>query len=109
MKLSLPLLGITDKRVVENFRLLRDFLKKDGFLCGEFVLIDYKATAAGTFLLAHGLKFIPLDAITISRTQLSTATVTWNFDAFTATQVSVTVSGPVRIRALVGTYKEDTL
>jgi hypothetical protein len=96
---------IDDYYVRENFRRLRDLLVANLVLEG-FTHIDQNIEqAVANFKISHGLGLVPLDVIQTHLT--GTGTVTWNYDLFDRNYLDLTTTGPIRIRAFVGTFKRS--
>lgn len=101
---------IKDQWTQENFLRLADFFAKDGLTLCQFKFFEFvvpeiagRTTAyPKTSILPHNLGFVPKDIITLHN--LNNATLTWNYSAFDATNISFTVSAATTIRALIGRY-----
>lgn len=105
--------SVADVIVRENFDRIRRFVKEGLFarFVGRFVAIDvdyptnYTPYAAYTFLWPHNLGFQPQDVIQTSL--IGDAYLQWNYDRFTATNVSITVTNACVVRAFLGSYVEN--
>jgi hypothetical protein len=99
MKLTLLIQEIADKIIQENFQRVRNYLKDENPLEGfRVVTVTFKGPE--TRLVPHALGFQPSDAILLSKS--GSGSVTFNFDAFSGENISVSSTGAVTIRALVG-------
>lgn len=107
-EVELNLQNIIDEEIKVNFDKLREFINEDFVLArfdGKFFEVAF--TGAGTnALIAHGLGFIPKDVIHLSQRNSDSATVTYNYDDFTDTYMSITVSAATTVRFYVGSYRE---
>jgi hypothetical protein len=102
---------IADKYIRENFLRLDKYLRADVFGRCQFRFFEYTVENRGTFPLTlevpHSLGFRPKDIITLSVADSDAATLAWNYDDFTRTNLSFTVSAACTIRAFVGRYGEN--
>ena len=104
--LDVPTDSIEDKNTREALQNLIEALKDNPFIKSRGQLLSYKATAAVTNQkIAHQLPFKPKHALLLSKT--STATVTLNYDNFTAATIDVTTSAATTINLWIGTISED--
>lgn len=62
------------------------------------------AAYPATLLIGHSLGQAPTDFI---QTYVKGGTATWNIDAFTPTQLSVTISAALTVRGFAGIYRSD--
>lgn len=95
---------VSDAYSRENFRQVSEFLRDEALLKGQFKFFEFTFAASGVHTVLHTLGFKPLDVLTLSVS--GGATVTWDYDGFTNTTVSLTVSAPCRVRVFLGTYRE---
>jgi HSP20 family molecular chaperone IbpA len=95
---KLDLATIDSPIMRENFRKLdREFLESP-VLRGQWHLFDKSFTQAGTYVIRHGLKFVPLDLIETFKT----AGVTYDYASFTDEKIEITTAGAARVRFLLG-------
>lgn len=108
-KVSTPdliLKDISDKYVRENFFRLQKFIQGFPFFRGEWFFFEFEFEAAVTDQrLQHGLSFKPTDIVQTSLT--GTGSLTWNYENFTDKLLYVTTTGPCKVRAFVGAYREE--
>lgn len=96
---------VEDEFSQENFVRLQSYLNNHTLLKGEFKFFEFFFDAAVTNKqITHKLPFVPKDVLTLHVS--NGATVTWNYDTFTATYVDVTTSGSCTLRAFIGRYEE---
>jgi hypothetical protein len=86
------------------FRVVQ-YIERNPLLSYGFEFIEYTFDAAGTIAIPNPLGFIPKDLILTSKK--GSGDVTFNYDSFTKTTLSVTVTGSCSIRALIGTYRSE--
>lgn len=105
MIIKLFLNEVEDQYLLENFIRLEDFINAQTFFKGQFKHFDINIPAAVTnFKFKHNLGFQPRDVI---QTLLTGAgLLTWNYDKFDAKFLDITTTGPVTVRAFIGTYRE---
>jgi hypothetical protein len=102
---------ILDEKIRENFRRLIAFFRDDPWQKGNFKFLELTLASdvtvgyPATLTVPHRLGFVPKDVVQTG-TFPSTSTVTWNFESFTRTTLSVTISAAVVVRAYVGRYGE---
>lgn len=103
--LDLRLAEITDPILRENFRRIQEGLTELAFLKGKwrFVEIEFKGALADQ-PFAHGLGFAPKDVLVTS--VLGSGSVTWSYSKFTREHVYLSSTGPVTVRAFIGSYYE---
>lgn len=102
--LSLDLPNVRDEYVRENFRQIKEEATNQVFFNKNFQFREVIFTQAETnFKYAHNLAFTPKDVILLSKT--GSATVTFNYDSFDATNLDITVSGATTLRFFVGRYE----
>ncbi len=102
---------IADRFTRENFARIERFFRDDVVSKTQLTFFEYTVANRGTFPLTlevkHSMSFVPKDVITLYIGNPDGNTVTWNYDAFTRTHLSFTVSAACTIRALVGRYGEN--
>lgn len=104
MSLRLPLRDIEDVVLQRLFDLLNNHFLVNHQLDG-FKHFELAFTSAGTSTIPHNLGFQPKDVIQTSLT--GSGALTWNYDLFDRTNISVTVTGPCVVRAFIGAYQES--
>lgn len=98
--ISLALAKIQDFDVRENFKKIQDFINKQSIL-NDFQFFDVTFSIAETNKkITHTLGAIPLDVIQTRKT--GAGNITFNYESFSREELDVTVSGPCRVRFLVG-------
>ena len=99
---------VKESDVIENFRRIQNFFHDSPFLNCGFVFRTFEIPAGllTNFAFKHNLRFIPKDIVVSAIS--NNATVTWHYDNFDRDFVYLTVSAPCKIRAFLGTYKDDT-
>lgn len=112
--MSLPkiqLTGITDPIILENFKNLMEYLRRESPLDG-FKHFELTFTApVSSYKFRHNLGFLPKDIILTSQT--GSGTVVFNYSEFTANDLALTASGtistaqPTIIRFFAGSHKGD--
>jgi hypothetical protein len=105
-RLTLMMKDLADPKVRENFRRVADYLRDDPFARGQFQHFTLTLTAPtypATVTVPHGLSFRPTDVI---QTAVSGGAVTWLFDNFTATDLSISIAAATTVRAFIGAYGE---
>lgn len=96
---------LSDPWVRENFWRLDKFFKAQPLFKGVFKFFELTFPAAVVAQrIPHGLGLKPLDVIQTS--SIGTGVITWLYPDFTTTDLFVTTTGPVVVRAFVGSYKE---
>lgn len=84
-----------------NFQNLVDYFRNNNQLF-NFNFIEVVFTEAGTKLVSHGLDFIPNDIV---RSQITgTGIVTFNRSEFDEENISLSSTGPARVRFYVGNF-----
>lgn len=84
---------------------LESGLREEEILKFDFIRVEFSLSSAGIALVPHGLGFKPTDAFVTRIT--GGGGLTWNYDDFTDKLLSVTTTGPVNVRALIGAYREN--
>lgn len=98
---------IQDPVIRENFVSLLKFLQQDTNLRGfEHFEIEIEA-AVSHLKFPHNLGFVPLDVLVTSL--IGAGAVTWNYSLFDDENLDLNTTGPVTIRAYVGTHVRGTL
>jgi hypothetical protein len=101
---------IEDPKVQENFQRLEDFLRDFPLSNGVFKFFVLALTAASypaTVRVPHTLGFAPKDVLQTS--VIGSGSVTWVYSQFTKSELVLSISGPVTVRAFVGSYAEGRL
>ena len=98
---------IENPYIRENFQRIREYFRDEPILRSQFTFVTetFTNTASTTFDVPHGLSFTPTDIIFLSVTDDDAATVTFNYDDFTDSTISVTVSAACTIRLFAGRYQ----
>ncbi len=107
---KLELTQVRDPLLLENFKILQEFMEKaaltsEQFRCLEVFLTDNAAQVK----IPHGLNFVPLDVIVSRLVAPSGAKLTLLYSEFTQTDIVVTVtglSGVLNARLLVGKFPQ---
>lgn len=100
-RLDLILKDIKDDYSRENFFRIKKFFDRQPILKGEWVFFEIEMTqAADDFDFPHNLPFRPKDVLLTAIT--SGASVIFNYEAFTNTNLNFTVSGACTIRFFAG-------
>lgn len=95
--------AIEDERVREALQWMWEYLKAEPLLQGEFQHFELNFTAAVVNqMIPHRLGFVPRDIIETST--IGSGTITFNMSSFTSDAISVTTTGPVRVRFFGGSY-----
>ena len=103
--ISLFLQEIKDVFTRENFLLLQRGFNEEPLLKGNFKFFTYTFdSAVSGFEVPHRLGFIPKDVLLLSAT--NSATVTFDYQAFSTTTIKVTTSASTTIRAFLGRYED---
>lgn len=99
-----------DPYIQENFKTLVEVFNANPFLKGEFRFIEIPLTVSVTNApFAHKLPFKPKDAILLSQVG---GTITFRYSQFDERFIyfdATVSSSPMTVRALIGTYTEDTI
>jgi len=106
---ELELDRIEDPIVRENFRRLKDLLAEPALLRGKFTFFEFTLAALtypATHRIRHGLSFTPQDVIQTST--LGTGTITWNYAKFDSSYLYCEITGPMSVRAFIGSYQEGS-
>lgn len=94
---------IQDPVVRENFQKLENETVNSLFPNSRWRFIELVFTGAVTgYQFRHGLGFVPKDVIETSR--IGAGSLTWNYSSFTSSIISITTTGAVTVRALVGKF-----
>lgn len=103
-KLDLGL--IEDKVIREYLREIEDEFNRQSILKGKWIFSELNITQAETNKkIPHNLGFQPKDIIQLSA--IGSGSITWNYSLFDKTNINISTSGPVIIRAFIGTYKNN--
>lgn len=96
---------IKDPLVQKNFEALVQYFTAENQLVG-FKFIEFSTEKAETNLkIRHTLGLIPRDLIRTRKT--GAGSVTFNRHLFDAENMDITTTGAVKVRLLVGVYKND--
>lgn len=99
---------IKDTFVRENFIVLDQYVREDLFRKGNFRFMELSfPSAVSQQSIPHSLNFQPFDVIHLSTRKSDTATVTFHYDSFSRSSISVSVSAACTIRFYVGRYGES--
>ena len=110
MKRKFYVSQVEDVFMQQNMKSFMDVFNATPFLKGEwrFITFNVKASVTGQ-KLEHNLGFTPADVIV---TSVIGGTITFKYDKFDKNfliyDATVTTS-PMTVRALIGTYTEDTI
>lgn len=88
----------------ENFKVIQRYSEED-INRMNFVHRSLNLTVVGDNLVQHGLNYKPKDALLLSVIP-STVVVTFKYDLFTKSTITVNVSAACEIRILLGSYGE---
>lgn len=92
---------IIDTKLRKILQDLNDDLNNETVIRGNFKLLTIGVNKAETNLLvAHGLKYQPQDVIVTYKSGSNTYTI--NYDSFDATNISITTTGAMNLRMLIG-------
>lgn len=92
---------VGDKLLQDNFDAIRAFINRSIVLSTYWKMFDISYAAAVTAdIRPHGLDFIPTDIIQTYKT--GAGSITFNYDSFTSTNMSITTTGACRVRFLIG-------
>lgn len=96
-----------DKTTRENMkRLQKELSDVQIILKGNWKFFELTFTAAVTnFKQKHLLGFLPKDIIQTSKT--GAGAITWNYSLFDSTNLDITTTGALVVRAFVGNYLES--
>lgn len=96
---------ITDANVRQTFETLDRFLKTRKMLADmQFFELSFDA-AVTNMPFVHTLGAVPKDVI---QTRITGAgVVTYNYELFTERFISISTTGPCKVRFFVGTHKEE--
>jgi hypothetical protein len=98
--------SIEDRNTREALQNLIEALRDNPFIKARGMLIHYTAPAAVTDQkVPHQLQFKPKHAVLLSRT--GSATVSFDNDLFTSSNIYLTTSAATEITAWIGTLSED--
>jgi len=97
---------VKDSVARENFQKLDNEFSQSPILKGtwRFVEITFSGAVAN-FKYPHGLGFIPKDKIELSVS--GPGDLVWNYDDFDRTNIDLTTTGALTVRALVGKVSES--
>ncbi len=110
MKRKLYASQLEDPYLQSNFYVIGDEFNNNPFLKGSWRFIEFSLTTTGTgVLIPHRLAYTPLDLLVIS---VRGGTITVRYDLFDANYIGVdatVTTAPLKVRAFVGRYSEDTI
>jgi hypothetical protein len=102
-----PLEEIDDPRVREALQWMTDYFLVLDLIQSNFKFLKLTFTKAETNLLVpHRLGFTPLDIIQTSKT--GAGSITYNYESFTPTNLSITTTGACVVRLFAGRFDEST-
>lgn len=105
MAIDLILKDIDDKYIRENFFRLSKYIQEQIILDGQWKFYELEFNSSvSNFRFKHGLTFVPKDVIIMS--VIGDHNIYFNNALFDAEFIDITVAGPVRVRFLIGAYKE---
>ena len=95
---------VEDEYSQENFLRIQDYFKSQALdRCGfKFITIEVPGAVTNQ-AFQHRLGFVPKDILVLQNSQ--NVTLTWNWSAFTSTDLVFTTSGATSLRLLVGRYE----
>jgi len=97
---------IADDYIRENFTRVQKYLNEDNFAKCQWKHFEVIFPGATTNrMIAHRLGFQPLDLVQTFKTGVGT--VTFNYDDFSDTSISITASGACRVRFFLGRYNVE--
>lgn len=103
--INIPVKDITDTTLRKAFEEIVRFTSANSILSGEWKFLEITLDSAVTaYKYPHNLPFAPVDVIQVSIT--GTGSLTWNYSAFDSTHLNLTTTGPCKVRAFIGYYKE---
>jgi len=100
-------LGLVEDEIVREYlRELEDEFNRQSILKGKWRFIEIQTTQAETNKkIPHNLGFQPKDVIQMS--EVGAGTITWNYSSFDKTNIDITTTGAVTVRAFIGTYENN--
>ena len=101
---------IEDRYIRENFVRLNSFADSDSLQKGQFKHFDEFFDASSypaTITFRHRLGFTPKDLI-LTR-QIGPGSVTFNYEDFDSTVISLTITDSVSLRFFLGAYAEGNI
>lgn len=110
--LELRITDVVDPVARHNFDRIQQLSDEDMFAKFKGKHFEIVATKNQTYTFLHKLGFAPKDVIQTSVRTPGTATLVWNYNAFTRTAVSFTVASlgvgeSLTFRAFIGSYTEQ--
>lgn len=94
---------VVDEFVQENFKRIMDYFAVDPVARSSFEFIEVPIVGALVDVpVLHHLGFVPKDIILTHN--LTNATVTFNYSAFTASHIFITSSTATTLRMMIGRY-----
>lgn len=97
--------SIADTNTKNELDSLVEQLNKIVLLRGQWQFVTITLSAAATnYKFPHQLGIVPKDVIVLSNT--GAGAITWNYSSFSSTQIDITTTGAIAVRAFIGTYQE---
>lgn len=110
MKKKLYVTGIEDPYIQQNFKTFGEIFNGSPFLKGQWRFIEFDVQKNGTSIkLAHNLPFTPADMLV---TSVINGTLSLKYAQFDETFIifdATVTTAPMKVRAFVGKYTEDTI
>lgn len=107
---KLELTQIADPAMLENFKILQEFMDAATLTVERFRPIElFLKSNTERLKIAHGLGFVPLDIITTRLIAPSGAKLIYLYSEFTSTEIVISVTGLVgtlNARMLVGSFSK---
>jgi hypothetical protein len=92
-----------DEKVRESLQWMYEYIIAQPLLNGKFEFLTVTVTSAVTDLaVPHNLPFVPKDIILTSVS--NSATVTFKYDSFTSSTITLTTSAACTVRFFGGSY-----
>lgn len=107
MRLDLIYTGALTNEMRRNLEKIGQAFRELTFEKGKFRHIEIDIPSAVTNMkYPHHMGFKPLDVIQTSLT--GAGNLTWNYDGFDNSFVDITTTDACKVRAFLGTYKEQS-
>ena len=103
--LDLHMGQLGDPVVQENFDRIQQFVESDLFLTFQGRLVRAELSGAGDWFVAHGLGYVPTDAIVTANP--TNADVYIKTDEFDSERMVINVNQECTLRILVGSFREN--
>jgi hypothetical protein len=94
----LDITNVDDKVIRENLKQVDNEFASQPLLSGQWESFIRDFPTAGTYTLSHHLSVKPMDVIVTKQV----GTITFNYDLFTTTTFSITVSAGAKARFIIG-------